>query len=199
MKISTRSISHAAPLTAMGFVTGLLAYVFFLPVTVAATTLSVGIAAFVGFAFGAVSVAYSFLIPTGSFVGVAFMQAPYVAIIPRVLAALGAFGAYKLIEHIAKPQKRAAKFAAVSASATTGSLLNTALVVSMFVLILPNLTAGGATLAVAVPQMLISGAIECVCMAAITPPITLTLNKVVLRGKDLRNRHVPQTPEVSDK
>ncbi len=183
----------------MCFVTGLLPYVFFLPVTVAATTLSVGIAAFVGFAFGAVSVAYSFLIPTGSFVGVAFMQAPYVAIIPRVLAALGAFGAYKLIEHIAKPQKRAAKFAAVSASATIGSLLNTALVVSMFVLILPSLTAGGATLAVAVPQMLISGAIECVCMAAITPPITLTLNKVVLRGKDLRNRHVPQTPEVSDK
>ena len=199
MKISTRSITLAATLTAMCFVTGLLPYVFFLSVTVAATTLSVGIAAFVGFAFGAVSVAYSFLIPTGSFVGVAFMQAPYVAIIPRVLAALGAFGAYKLIEHIAKPQKRAAKFAAVSASATIGSLLNTALVVSMFVLILPNLTAGGATLAVAVPQMLISGAIECVCMAAITPPITLTLNKVVLRGKDLRNRHVPQTPEVSDK
>lgn len=199
MKISTRSITLAATLTAMCFVTGLLPYVFFLPVTVAATTLSVGIAAFVGFAFGAVSVAYSFLIPTGSFVGVAFMQAPYVAIIPRVLAALGAFGAYKLIEHIAKPQKRAAKFAAVSASATIGSLLNTALVVSMFVLILPNLTTGGATLAVAVPQMLISGAIECVCMAAITPPITLTLNKVVLRGKDLRNRHVPQTPEVSDK
>lgn len=199
MKISTRSITLAATLTAMCFVTGLLPYVFFLPVTVAATTLSVGIAAFVGFAFGAVSVAYSFLIPTGSFVGVAFMQAPYVAIIPRVIAALGAFGAYKLIEHIAKPQKRAAKFAAVSASATIGSLLNTALVVSMFVLILPNLTAGGATLAVAVPQMLISGAIECVCMAAITPPITLTLNKVVLRGKDLRNRHVPQTPEVSDK
>ncbi len=199
MKISTRSITLAATLTAMCFVTGLLPYVFFLPVTVAATTLSVGIAAFVGFAFGAVSVAYSFLIPTGSFVGVAFIQAPYVAIIPRVLAALGAFGAYKLIEHIAKPQKRAAKFAAVSASATIGSLLNTALVVSMFVLILPNLTAGGATLAVAVPQMLISGAIECVCMAAITPPITLTLNKVVLRGKDLRNRHVPQTPEVSDK
>ena len=179
MKISTRSITLAATLTAMCFVTGLLPYVFFLPVTVAATTLSVGIAAFVGFAFGAVSVAYSFLIPTGSFVGVAFM--------------------HKLIEHIAKPQKRAAKFAAVSASATIGSLLNTALVVSMFVLILPNLTAGGATLAVAVPQMLISGAIECVCMAAITPPITLTLNKVVLRGKDLRNRHVPQTPEVSDK
>lgn len=199
MKISTRSITLAATLTAMCFVTGLLPYVFFLPVTVAATTLSVGIAAFVGFAFGAVSVAYSFLIPTGSFVGVAFMQAPYVAIIPRVLAALGAFGAYKLIEHIAKPQKRAAKFAAVSASATIGSLLNTALVVSMFVLILPNLTVGGATLAVAVPQMLISGAIECACMAAITPPITLTLNKVVLRGKDLRNRPVPQTPEVSDK
>lgn len=195
MKISTRSITLAATLTAMCFVTGLLPYVFFLPVTVAATTLSVGIAAFVGFAFGAVSVAYSFLVPTGSVVGAAFMQAPYIAIIPRVLAALGAFGAYKLIEHIAKPQKRSARFAAVAVPSAIGSLLNTALVVGMFVLILPDMTAGGATLIVAVPQMLISGAIECVCMAVVTPPISLTLQKVVLHGKGMNGGAARRTTE----
>ena len=72
MKISTRSITLAATLTAMCFVTGLLPYVFFLHVTVAATTLSVGIAAFVGFEFGSVSVALIFLLPTDLFLVVSF-------------------------------------------------------------------------------------------------------------------------------
>lgn len=182
MKIDTRSITLAATLTALCFVTGLLPYVFFLPVMVAATTLSVGITAFVGLAFGAVSIAYSFIMP-GSLVATAFIQAPYIAIVPRVLAALGAFGAYKLITKLAKPQKKQARFAAVSLSAAVGSLLNTALVVSMFVLIMPDLAVGGVTMLVYVTEMLISGAIECVCMAVITPPISLTLDKVVLHKK----------------
>ncbi|MDE6401063.1 MAG: hypothetical protein K2L54_00445, partial [Clostridiales bacterium] len=134
-----------------------------------------------------------------SIVGAAFMQAPYIAIIPRALAALGAFGAYKLIERLAKPQKRAAKFAAVSVPSAIGSLLNTALVVGLFVLVFPDMTAGTATMMLAVPQMLISGAIECVCMAAITPPITLTLNKVVLRGRGMRPVASNRSKEIGDK
>ena len=53
-KINTRAITLAATLTALCFVTGMLPYVFFLPVMVAATTLSLGMTAFVGLAFGAV-------------------------------------------------------------------------------------------------------------------------------------------------
>lgn len=186
MKINTRSITLAATMTALCFVTGLLPFVFFLPVMVAATTLSIGITAFVGLAFGCVSIAYSFIMP-GSLVATAFIQAPYIAIIPRVLAALGAFGAYKLIMHVAKPQKKAVKFASVSLAAAIGSLLNTALVVSLFVLIMPDLTVNGVTMIVYVAEMLTSGAIECVCMAVITPPISLTLNKVVLH-KNVRQK-----------
>lgn len=186
MKISTRSITLAATLTALCAVTGFLPYVFFLPVMVAATTLSIGIAAFVGLAFGAISIAYSFIMPTGM-VAAAFIQAPYIAIAPRILAAVGAFGAYALIMYTARPQKRGGAFAAVSVSAAVGSLLNTALVVSLFMLVMPGFEAGGATMVVAVPEMLISGAIECVCMAALTPPITLTLNRVVLK-KPVRPR-----------
>lgn len=146
---------------------------------VAATTLSIGIAAFVGLAFGVVSIIYSFVMPT-SFVAAAFIQAPYIAIAPRVLAALGAFGAYVLIQRLAKPQKKAAKLAAVALCAAIGSLLNTALVVGMFFWVVPDLIAGEATLIVTVPTMLISGAIECACMALLTPPITLTLDRAVL-------------------
>lgn len=187
MKISTRSITLAATLTALCAVTGFLPYVFFLPVMVAATTLTVGITAFVGLAFGAISIAYSFLSPTG-IVAAAFIQAPYIAIVPRILAAVGAFGAYKLIQYVARPQKKAGRFASVSISAAIGSLLNTALVVSMFVIVMPGFETGGVTMYVAIPEMLISGAIECVCMAALTPPISLTLDRAVLKKDRLRKK-----------
>lgn len=182
MKISTRSITLAATLTALCAVTGFLPYVFFLPVMIAATTLSAGITAFVGLAFGAVSIAYCFLSPTG-IVAAAFIQAPYIAIFPRVAAALCAFGIYRLIIRVAKPHKKTGRFAAVSVAAALGSLVNTALVVVMFVIILPDMSVGGVTLTVAVPEMLISGAIECACMAALVPPVSLTLDRVVLKKR----------------
>ena len=199
MKINTRSITLAATLAALCCVTGLLPCVFFLPVIVAATTLSVGITAFVGLVFGAVSIAYSFLMPT-SFVATAFIEAPYIAIFPRILAALGCFGFYKLLTHFAKPQRYAAKFACVSGAAAVGSLLNTALVVGMFALVLPDLTAGETTVWIAIPTMLISGAVECACMAALAPPITLTLDKVVFKrsGKPQSEKAHCGVPSVRD-
>ncbi len=196
MKINTRSITLAATLAALCCVTGLLPYVFFLPVAVAATTLSVGITAFVGLAFGAVSIAYSFLMPT-SFVAAAFIEAPYIAILPRVAAALGCIGFYRLLTRLAKPQRYAAKFACVSGAAAVGSILNTVFVVGLFALVLPDLTAGATTVWVAIPTMLINGAIECACMAALAPPVTLTLDKVVFKRGT--GRLAPEkTPVASD-
>ena len=193
MKIATRSITLAATLAALCAVTGFLPFVFFLPVMVAATTLTVGMTAFVGLAFGCISIAYCFVMPAASFAALGFIQAPYIAIFPRILAALGAFGAYKLIHHICKPKSNAGQIAAISISAAIGSLLNTAIVVGMFVLILPNLSLNGVTMLVAAPEMLISGAIECVCMAALTPPISLTLHRVVLRDKDKALHNINKT------
>lgn len=186
MKINTRSVTLAATLAALCCITGFLPYVFFLPVMVAATTLSVGMVAFVGLAFGVISIAYSFLMPT-SLVALAFIQAPYIAIFPRILSALGAFGAYVFITRVCKPTKKSGKFAAVSISAAIGSLLNTGLVVTLFVLIMPNVESGGITMLAYVPSMLISGTIECICMAAITPPISLTLDRVVLKRRASRS------------
>lgn len=197
MKINTRSVTLAATLAALCFVTGLLPYVFFLPVTVAAATVSAGVVAFVGLAFGAVSIIYSFVMPA-SFVAAAFVQAPYIAILPRIAAALGAFGVYKLLQKLFSPQKRVGRFACIAGSAATGSLLNTALVVGLMILALPGYAAEGVTLYVAVPSMLISGAIECVCMAAITPPIVMTLEKTVLR-KNRRTEACGRGSEARDK
>ncbi|MCH5350932.1 MAG: hypothetical protein J1F39_03075 [Clostridiales bacterium] len=182
MKINTRSITLAATLTALCAVTGFIPFVFFLPVMVAATTLSIGMVAFVGLAFGCVSLAYSYLMPS-SIVSFAFIDAPYIAIIPRILAALGAFAVYKLIEKLAKPKSKVGRVASCSIAAVTGSLFNTVLVVGMLVLILPSLEFGDYTTMTYVPVMLINGAIELACMAVLTPPVSLTLDKVVLRGK----------------
>ena len=197
MKINTRSITLAATLAALCAVTGFLPYVFFLPVVVAAATLTVGTVAFVGLAFGCISLAYSFIMPS-SLVAMAFINAPYIAIIPRILAALGCFGFYKLLMRVFKPQKSGARFAVVSASAAVGSLLNTALVVGALVLILPNLEMGGITMIAYVPTMLISGAIECACMAALAPSIVLTLEKTVFtRFKNSKRKKTPERVEAT--
>ncbi len=178
MKINTRSITLAATLAALCAVTGAIPYVFFLPVMVAATTLSVGMVAFVGLAFGCISVAYSFMMPS-SFVALAFVEAPYIAIVPRILAALGAFGIYKLIVKLAKPKSRVGSAVSCAVAAATGSLFNTGLVVGSLILLKPELLLGGVTLI----ELFISGAIECACMALLTPPVSLTLDKVVFHRK----------------
>lgn len=179
MKITTRAITLAATLSALCAVTGFLPGVFFLPVMVAATTLSIGMVAFVGLAFGCISLAYSYMMPT-SVVAVAFIEAPYLAILPRILAAIATFAVFKLSQKLFKPKGRGGRFATVSLSAALGSLFNTAFVVSLMVLIVPNVGFGGETVMTYVPVMLINAAIECPCMAVLTPPISLTLDKVVL-------------------
>ena len=193
MKINTRSITLAATLAALCAVTGFLPYVFFLPVAVAAATLSVGMVAFVGLAFGCISLMYSFVMPSSP-VSMAFVYAPYIAIVPRVLAALGCFGVYKLLVALFKPKRSGARFAVVSVSALVGSLLNTAFVVGAFVLFVPSMDFGGITMIAYVPTMLVSGAIECACMAALVPPVVLTLEKTVLKTtrlkKSVSNKHV---------
>ena len=166
MKINTRSITLAATLTALCAVSGALPYVFFLPVAVAATTLPFGMVAFVGLAFGCVSLAYSFVMPV-SIVSTAFITAPYLARLPRIAAAVCCFGVFRLITRIAKPTGRAGRFAAASVSAALGSLFNTAFVVGLMALVVPELEFGGITVILYVPTMLISGAIECALMAAL--------------------------------
>ena len=191
MKINTRSITLAATLVALCCVTGLIPYVFFLPVMVAVTTLSVGMVAFVGLAFGAVSVAYSFIMPASP-VSAAFIQAPYIAIFPRILAALGAFGVFKPLQKFAKPVSKPARFATASAASAVGSLLNTALVVSMFVLIMPDDPA----LIAYIPTMLVSGAIEFACMAVLVPPISMTLDKAVFKRNYVKKTVTPDAQSV---
>ncbi|MDE7464721.1 MAG: hypothetical protein K2M48_06795 [Clostridiales bacterium] len=181
MKISTRAITLAATLAALCAVTGFIPYVFFLPVMVAATTLSIGMVAFVGLSFGCISLAYSYLMPTSP-VALAFIEAPYIPIVARVLAAVATFGVFKLSEKLFNPTGRGGRIATRSLSAAIGSLLNTAFVVGLMLLVMPDANLGGITLLAYVPTMLISGAIECPCMAVLTPPITMTLERTVLRN-----------------
>ncbi|MCH5163297.1 MAG: hypothetical protein J1G38_07440 [Clostridiales bacterium] len=186
MKISTRAITLAATLAALCAVTGFIPYVFFLPVMVAATTLSLGMAAFVGLAFGCISLAYSFIMPTSP-VAMAFIEAPYIPIGARILAAVATFGVYKFAQKLFKPTGRGGRIATVAIAAGLGSLFNTAFVVGLLVLVMPDMgivgSSGAMTMLAYAPFLLVDGAIECPCMAILTPPITLTLEKTVLRDR----------------
>lgn len=184
MKIQARAVTTASVLTALCAVTGLLPYVFFLPVTVAVTSLSIGAATFVGFAFGCVSVLYSYLMPT-SIVSAAFVTAPYIAILARVLAALiGALTNKLLKKFIRNLPLRAGVVGAVT------SLLNSAFVVGAFMLIMPQFAFGGLTVTAYVSVMLISGAIELVAMALLTPAVTVAVDKAVLsRSRKMRRKY----------
>lgn len=185
MKISTRQITLAATLCALCAVSGMVPYVFFLPVLIAAATLSAGMTAFIGMAFGAISLGYCFISPV-SFVSLAFIQAPYIALFPRMAAALGAFGVRVLLQKLIHPTGKKGRYAILSLSAAAGSLFNTALVVGMFALVMPDSSFAGISLFAAVPEMLISGAIECALMTVLVPPIALTLQKTALRTLDAR-------------
>lgn len=181
MKIDSRAIAMAAVLCALCAVTGLLPYVFFLPVTVAITALSFPMAVFVGFAFGLISLLYSFFMPV-SIVSAAIVTAPYIAILPRVTTAIIGYGAFVLIKILIKPKTKMAERITYALSGGVTSILNTITVVGLMCLVMPEFSFGGVTIAAYVSVMIIAGCIECCAMAVLTPTVTVLLNKTVLKN-----------------
>lgn len=183
MKIDARKIATCAVLSALCAVTGALPFVFFIPVTVAVTALPLGMAAVAGLAFGIVSMCYSFILPT-SLVSAAFIEAPYLAILPRICAAVCGALCFKLICKLWKSNGRGARVARAAIGGGITSALNTAFVVGLMLLIMPNFAFGGVTVAAYAVVMLTSGAIEIAVTAVLTPAVSVVLeDRVLLRGK----------------
>ena len=181
--INARFITVAAVMLAMNMVAPVIPFVpiFFLPTMIAATLLGLKMTLFVSVSFGLVSVIYSFILPT-TIVGLAFQHAPYLAIVPRIVAALGAYIVFIALSKGLEQtnlNKNLKAVLPISIAAATGSILNTALVVSGFIIIVPDVYFGGITILLALPTMLISGLIEFILLAVITPPIVITLKKVM--------------------
>lgn len=183
MKYNARKIAILAVLSALCSVTGALPLVFFLPVTVAVTALPLGMAAVTGLAFGIVSLCYSFILPT-SIVSAAFIETPYLAILPRILAALCGALLYKLLCRLWKSKRKGARAARAAIGGGLTSALNTAFVVGLMMLIMPSFAFGGVTVAAYALVMLTSGAIEIAVTAILTPAVSIVLeDRVLARGR----------------
>jgi len=190
MKIKTRDVTVLAVAVALMFALTPIPVpigLFLVPVLFVAILYGWKIGAVAGLLFGLVSLMYAFTIPL-NFVAVAFQEAPWIAIVPRIFvgafAALAFAGFRKLFrDENGKAKNRFSQVLPYSLAASVGVLTNTTLVVTSMVLAVPNAAHGDVTVLIGVPTMLIAGAIEFVSMNVIMPILCITVGRALKAGE----------------
>lgn len=177
MKQRTKLITTAAIAVSLIVIFGALPYVFFVPVLMICICFGWGMTLIGSAAFGVVSLCYAFM--GGSVVSVAFVEAPWIPILPRIIAGLGAHGVYVLAAKFIHRESKAGRYLPAALSAAAGSVLNTALVVLCLLFFVPDAALEGITIYVYVPVMLINGAIELAVNLLVVPPVSLTVKKAL--------------------
>lgn len=158
-------------------VLGALPFVFLVPVLYTACSRKWGMSIIASTFYGVVSLCYAFM--GSSFVSLAFIQAPYIAIVPRIFVGIIAHGSFVLSQKFFKGESRLQKILPISIATSLGSIANTALVILGMIIFLPEATFGGITLFVYIPTMLIFGVIELIVTNIIVPPLVIAVNKAV--------------------
>lgn len=172
---SSKVIALCAVFLALMIVLGALPIVFFLPVLLVCTLFKFRAAVLAGLAYGLVSLAYAFM--GGTAVAVAFVMYPWIAILPRVLAACCASGIHKLTAKLfANGTGRLRILVPAGAAAVTGSLMNTVLVLGSIYLFYGGTDAGRAVL-VQTSLIMIYALGEVVAQMILLPPLTLILSR----------------------
>lgn len=161
-----------AIVTALSAITAIFPFVFFIPALVAVTLQNRKLTIFCGFIFGLISFIYSYLRP--SLVSPFFQSNPLLPIIPRILAALLAHEAYRLIYHISK-----SRIAAGVICGLVGSISNTVFVISGLVLFAKDYQYSGISMLLEAIVVLvgISAAIEIVVNIGTVASISTALYK----------------------
>ena len=185
MKINAKAIAVAAVTFALTVVLGALPYVFFIPLLFTCVTRGWRMTVAQSLFFGVLSLAYAFVMPTP--VATVFTKNPWIPIVPRLLAGLGAHGVYVLLRKVMKGDGKAAVTVPVIAACAVGSLLNTALVVPCLIwrdssLIVPVLG-----------QTFVSAAIELGIAVAVVPPLAVTVGRA-LRLPNYVKKSAPVPP-----
>lgn len=165
---------------ALMIVFGMLPYVFLLPLLFVCVTSDWKVSTVSGLAFGVISLCYSFA--GGSIVAVAFMQAPWIPIVPRVLVGVGTHFVYLGLSKVFREDSKFKRSLPYAIAGAVGSLLNTGLVIGCLVLFTPNATFGDTVMYVYAPYLLISGAIELAVNTLLLPPIAMTVKLALKRS-----------------
>ncbi len=179
MKISSKSIAVAAITLALTAVLAPLPFVFMLPLLFTCCTRGMKMSLFMGLAFGVVSFLYAFAGSTP--VALAFIKAPYIAIIPRILVAFFACGAFKISKKLIKGNSKTALVAPYVISAAVGTLSNTVLVVSSMLALSTTVLADISVWAY-VTVMITSGLIELAVSVILAPAVSISVEKALSGG-----------------
>jgi len=163
---------------------------FFVPLIAVCATFRFRTGIFAAVCAAAVSVIYTYSFGGGHTVAAAFQMAPWVAIIPRLIAGAAAWwagrGARKLFG--GRKNRFVSKVLPVSVVATTASLLNTVLVVGSIILLVPQ--ALNETPGAFVVSILGFAVIELIVNNVICPPLSLAIRRG-LKGTGLEKEIVP--------
>jgi len=177
VKRKTLQISVCATFFALTAVMGWMPGVFFLPAVLAAVLFSYIGALLAGTAFGLVSLTYAFLMPSSP-VALLFIMYPWLAIVPRILAALGAAGACRLAKLFFKEDGRAKTVIPAAIAGLAGAVFNTVLVLGSAWLVYGGTTEWQNVSVILTTVILFNAVLEVVALTVVMPPLTLTLKRV---------------------
>jgi uncharacterized membrane protein len=180
MKDRNRKIAVAGVLSALIIVLGRTGLGFIIlplgaitilqvPVIIGALLEGPAVGFFTGLLFGIFSIVQAALIGSSP-VDLAFLQYPWIAIVPRVLIGPGAWLVYSLAGGGRPAASLGKETAAAGAGAAAGSLINTVLVLSGFALFLPEIV----SLKVLLSLAALNGTVEAgfsvaICLSVILP------------------------------
>lgn len=180
MKYSSKNIAFFAVILALMILLTPLPYVFFVPLLTVCCVKDFKTSVIAGLIFGTVSLGYAFMGATP--VSYAFMQAPWIPIVARVVTAALTSLIYKLINKLIKKEGRFKIIFSAALTSVFGSLLNTLTVGGSILLFAPTVAGadGDIIMSAVLPALLaVSAPIESVINALIVPLICLALSKVL--------------------
>lgn len=173
MKRPALRIALAAIFTALIAVFGLFPFVFLLPLLVASVITDFRTSIFLSIAFGVISLLYAFMYTTP--VALAFVAFPFIPILGRIPIGAAARGIFLLARSAIKKDGKLKKILPPTLAAATGSIANTACVVTLLVIFAGNTPLGGVTMLAFVPAMLVSGIIELIVSVIAVPSIYMAI------------------------
>lgn len=176
MNSRSKYIAVSAITLALVVVLGAIPFVFLVPLLFTCVTSKWKMTIVTSLFFGVVSLIYSFMGST--IVSLAFVSAPYIAIVPRIIVGIVAHGSYVLSCKIIKKNSKLFKILPISIATTLGCVTNTGLVVLGLWLFAPNIALGNMTILLYIPTMLLFGLIELIVCNIVVPPIALTIKKM---------------------
>ncbi len=177
MKNNVKTIAVCAVTFALTAVLGLLPYVFLIPLLFTCVTRDWKLTLAESLFFGVLSLCYAYISPAPTPVSIAFMENPWLPIVPRLFVGLGCHGAYVLMRRAFRGKTgKAAVAVPVIVACAVGSLLNTGLIVPLLWAVAGNSLGLGV---VWVSSTLISGAIELCVALAVVPPLAVTVGKAL--------------------